>query len=367
MPQTSLIRLGLLAVVAGGWPLSSATVWGQAGGRSPVGVVQTGPQSPGVAPGSGGASVGGVSPATGQAAAPATGQLPRPQVELQEDPRIDQILRAWEHYTRNIDRLHGSFERYVYDGTYLVEKRSAGEFWYEKPDKGRLDCNPFPEARMPPPNDKGQRVNVRKTGANGAPYTVMQDTGSRWICRGDALLFIHVDQKIYDVTEIPAHMQGQNITQSPLPFLFGVAASEMKRKFYLSVGTMHDPDGKATGRPLIHLVAAPRLASLAQEFSRAEVLLDPGTILRDGSGQPVFAPFAIRLFDPTGQSETVYQFDIASTKLNQLPLLFGNPFREPSLIQGYRLNQHNRAAANDDPNQRSAEAPAARPQQGLLR
>ena len=355
----SITWLRLMSVIACGLICFAPSVQAQLTPREAEGVVQTGPRSGGL----GQPARGGGQPATAPAAA---AQPPRPPVELQEDPRLDPILRAWEHYTRNIERLHGNFDRYVYDSTFLVEKRSAGEFWYEAPDKGRLDFTAFPEERMPPPNDKGQRINPQKLGANGAPYTVMRDTNMRWICRGDALLFIHVDEKMYDITEIPPHMQGKAITSSPLPFLFGVSADELRKKFYMSLGTMHDPDGSRTGHKMLHIVAAPRLASLAQEFSRAEVLLDPGTIHKDANGQPVFAPIAIRMFDPTGQQETAYRFDVAKAKLNQRPLFFGNPFREPSLLQGFRLNQHNRVTHQEDPNQRSAEAPGTASQR-LLR
>lgn len=328
------LRLGLAAWSLCGWTLVHAQ---QPGGSSP-GVVQTGPSQTG-----------------GGATGPGGGQLPRPQMDLQEHPDVGPILTAWERYTRNIERLHGTFDRYVYDATFLVEKRAVGEFWYEAPDKGRLDFHPFPEERMPPANDKGQRLNPNKRGPNDFPYTVVADGRSKWICRGDALLAINVDEKSYMLTEIPPHLQGKNITASPLPFLFGMNAAEMRKRFFLSIGPMHDPDGSRTGRRQLHLVAAPRLQALASEFSRAEVLLDPGTTLRDSQDQPIFVPFAIKMLDPTGQQETVYTFHLQTTKVNEGPLFFGNPFRSPALWQGYKLLEHRRLTLEEDPTQRTAE------------
>lgn len=298
----------------------------------------------------------------GQNTASPAGQLPRPQVVLQEDPQIEQILRAWEQYTRSIERLHGPFDRFVYDATFLVEKRAVGEFWYEAPDKGRIDLHPFPEERMPPANEKGQRLNPKKLGPNDHPYTVLQDRRSKWICRGDALLAIDVDEKTYHMTEVPPHMRGKNITASPLPFLFGMSSAELRKRFLLSPGALNDPDGARSGVRQIHLVAIPRLEAQASEFKRAEVLLDPGVTLKDSSGQPVFVPFAIKLWDPTGQQETVYVFKVTDTKLNERPLFFGDPFKNPSLWQGYKLLEHRKMTLEEDPNQRSAESPAPAPQ-----
>jgi TIGR03009 family protein len=286
-------------------------------------------------------------------------QAPAPQPRglpgFQIAPETLQVLHDWERYTRTIQKLEGDFERYVYDMTFVVEKRATGEFWYEAPDKGRIDFKPMNIAALPIDATTKRPYNPLKKGANGQFYAVQADAGSRWICRGDILLYIDDDQKTYESVEIPPHMRGQNITASPLPFLFGVSAAQMQERYYLALGSMHDPQGQR-GKRVIHIVASPRLASIAKEWSRAEVLLDPGERFQ-ANGLPVFVPTAIKLLDPTGNQETVYVFKLDDTKLNA-QRWFGDPFKDPGILSGLKFLGHHRQAA--EPQQaptRDAEAP----------
>lgn len=285
----------------------------------------------------------------------------RPQMQFAPlAPEVRQVLDLWEIHTRDVQRLHGPFERYVYDSTFLEEKRAVGEFWYEQPDLGRIDINPSPN--LPQPDANGQRLNPKKIGANGQPYSIKADSQSKWICRGDAMLAIDVEQRTFEVVEIPPHMQGKNITTSPLPFLFGMPAQQMDQRYFLSFGPMHNPQGANKQRPVIHIVAYPKLAAAAKDWSRAEVLLDPGTRFA-ANGQPVYVPTAIKLLDPAGQQETVYVFKLDETKLNE-KLFFGNPFKDPGLFSGYKCVARHRIAAEENDAQRTVQGadPAAIPQ-----
>ena len=298
--------------------------------------------------------------ASEQAAAPAT----RPAANFKISEEAWRVLQQWEAHTRNIERLRGTFDRYVYDSTFLVEKRAAGKFWYEAPDKGRIDFDPMDDNRLPQPDAQGRRINPKKLGTNGQPYTVQADHKSKWVCRGDALLAIDDEQRTYEVMEIPPHMQGRNIANSPLPFLFGMTAQEMDRRYYISLGTIKEYGG----RPVVNIVAAPRLPSAAKEWSRAEVLLDPGTYFQDGNRQPVYVPIAIKLLDPTGQTETVYFFRLDQTKLNEGRLLFGKPFEEPNgWIRGYKCTGRHRVAVDPAPERKTVEIPQPTTPQGVFK
>jgi hypothetical protein len=77
-----------------------------------------------------------------------------------------------------------------------------------------------------------------------------------------------------------------------------------------------------------HIAIIPRLASDLQNYAEAAVVLDKSTYL----------PKAVKLYDPTGNLETVYTFD--SIKINQrgiFPPIFRDkdPFH-PNL-KGYKL------------------------------
>ncbi len=281
-------------------------------------------------------------------AAPAAGAGPKVVFEPIA-PEVRQMLQYWEKYSRGVQDLHGDFDRYIYDSTFLVEKRAVGKIWYQQPDHGRIDLYPSPN--LPEPDANGQRINPKKLGANGQPYVVQADGTSRWICRGDALLSIDVEQKTYLIGEIPLHMQGQNIVKSPLPFIFGVSATAMEERYYLSLGTMHNPRGTP---PMVHVVAYPRKEEDAREWSRAEILLDPGTHFKDQNNQPLFVPKAIKLLDPTQQQETTYVFHFDRTKVNERRW-FDKPFKEPGLLSGYKCVGRYRVAYSEEDGTRTVE------------
>lgn len=258
-------------------------------------------------------------------------QRPEPEsVELQMPRELEALLLEWERESAKIKKLRGTFHFYKYDGVYFVETRSQGEFWYEAPDKGRMDFGP---SSLPPVS--------KKKGPNGEAYTVQQRDHERWICTGTEIFIIHDEQKLFDHIEIPAQQQGQNIINGPLPFLFGMKANQAKQRYYLNLGSLHWPqgrveekDGKRLQYPAqIHVVAVPKLEQDQKEWSRAEVILN---------GR--FLPKAIKLLDPTGNAETVYVFNEADLEDNGLIPWLPNPFsdRPP---RNYTIGHDSRAEA----------------------
>ncbi len=256
----------------------------------------------------------------------------RSNVELETPQEVKDLLRYWEQHTKGIKTLQGPFKRYIYNSTFLVEKRAEGDFWYQAPDRARLDFRP-PE-QIP-------EKNYKKRGPNGEPYTVRADNASKWACCGEALLVLDDDQKEYQQIDIPPHLQGENIANSPLPFLFGVSAAEMEKRYMLSLGSMHNLKNRNQTLQA-HVVAYPKRAADAKEWSRAEVILDVGSYFRDSQGKPLFVPKAIRLMDPTGNKETVYWFDLNSTVCNKSfgGFLRKDPFDAKALTKGYKLTDH---------------------------
>ena len=242
-------------------------------------------------------------------------RVQRPEANLvqQQLPKeLEDLLVRWELESSKVNRLNGAVECIKYDKVYFAETRAQGEFWYQSPDKGRIDFGPTANSN---PSEK--------RGPNGETYTVQQDGRMRWICDGQTIYIIDDDKKLADVGQIPAHQQGKNIVNSPLPFIFGLKAEQAKQRYHLALGSMHWPDGRVKlkngqirkVKPQIHIVAAPRYQVDAVEWRRAEVLLDPVE----------FVPTAIRLFSPQNNLETVYAF--RNAKKNGLWLL-DNPFND---------------------------------------
>ena len=82
-------------------------------------------------------------PARQQASAPK--RLPRsrlqsPELRVQKlDPKLKSALLKWELATSRIKTLKGEIYRYHREFVFNTEKRARGMFYYESPDKGRLD------------------------------------------------------------------------------------------------------------------------------------------------------------------------------------------------------------------------------------
>lgn len=228
-------------------------------------------------------------------------------------PEMEQILKTWETYSVKLQKLEGEFERYDYDFVFKVEKRSEGRYYYEAPDRGRMDF--LPPKQLPETNE-----------TRGVVFQVKAAYTQSWICTGKEILDINHDEKSYNLVDIPERYQGNNIIESPLPFLFGMKADEMKRRYLLAFGSMHNP-----AKGVIHIVASPLMEAQQREYRRVEVLLST----KD------FLPTAVRLFGTTGNGETVYAFTKHATR--SLPWL-QNPF-QGRLPGGYQLLQHVKAAA----------------------
>jgi TIGR03009 family protein len=227
---------------------------------------------------------------------------------------LDKLLKAWSESSDGIDRLEGQVERFVYDTTFETESRSRGEFAYEKPDKGRIDINPVPvtpkvvegrkkEVELAKQEKRRPEVRVKE---NGEPYELAESQAEQWWCDGERIYNIDLVRKQAIVNQIPVQMQGGNIMDSPLPFLFGMPPERAKRRFEMGFhGGNHDPASKRA-----RLVIYPNLPQDAQSWRQADVLLDTQTWL----------PIAVQLHDPAGTKITVYSF----SNLKRNPLTFEN-------------------------------------------
>jgi hypothetical protein len=296
-----------------------------------------------------------------------------PAVEFKMSEEVLAVLDDWERHSQAIHKLEVSFERYTYDSTFHIEKRAVGRIWFEAPDKHRIDFRPMDISQLPLDEKTKRPINQQKKGLNGQFYTVQADGSSRWICRGDILLFLDDDQKTYESIEIPPHMRGTMAIDPPwglyflgiklgLSSLFGgfveqrpnghqfppgfrVLASQWRERYAMAFGSQHNPDGSGDKPGLIHLVASPLVASVARQWSRLEVLIDPRLDKRNGQNEPVWLPNAMKLVDPTGTNESVYVYSVKDAQVDRE--WWADPIKDPSLLRGYKsLCLHRQAAVN---------------------
>lgn len=220
-------------------------------------------------------------------------------------PRLRQILLTWAQKTQNIQKLEGNHTRVVYNNVFKVEKRAQGEFYYEAPDKGRIDVS---------------AVKVAE-GTKGRPgFTVQSDLPNRWVCDGARVMRLDDVRKVATILNIPPEGRGSHIMDGPLPFLFGMPADKAQSRYHFELL-------KETADE-VWLQVFPKTRTDAMNWKEAKVILMKTT----------FLPRAVQLLDPTGNRTTVYQFN--SLEINKEENRFKkwiggvNPF-QPDL-KGYQ-------------------------------
>lgn len=219
---------------------------------------------------------------------PARQARPEPQLNVAPvqrkpmDPDLRILLNNWGTSSAQIRELRGTHRRQVFDHVFQVEKQSVGHFYYVSPDKGRIDLEPT----KPAPNAKS-----KATSKEGVPYALAADRAERWICTGKEVLTINDEAREYEVFPLPPDLQGQNIINGPLPFLFGLKADEAQQRF--------DMELLSNEAATALILAKPLRPDDQANYSEARILLDKTT----------FLPKAVRLLDPSGNRETRYWFD----------------------------------------------------------
>ena len=217
-------------------------------------------------------------------------QLIAPQQQV--SPKLWKLLDDWAKGSGGIKSLSGKHERHVYDGAFEIEKVSDGRFWYEFPDKGRIDVDAIKisENDLAERNKPEAKVERKQ---NGQPYELKSDDPERWLCDGEKVYDINDAQKSAKVAHLPPELRGQNIMNSPLPFLFGMPADQAVERFHMKIDKDYRPE-----YDIVLLSAVPRWRQDAENWKSAQIYLDTKTYL----------PSAVKLIDPAGTKRTVYKF-----------------------------------------------------------
>ncbi len=250
--------------------------------------------------------------------APAGADVPRPAAAAPaSDPRLDALLRNWEISSAKIKSLDGKHIRSRSNSVFATDARAAGVFYFEAPDKGRIDLKGTPP--------KEGAVSPKKT-KEGEAYSLTADRDEKWICDGKQVLMIDELQKQYEAIPLPEDMQGANIIESPLPFLFGMKAAVAKQRFQMEL-IQYDAE-----KHFARITAIPLQAKDAQNFIRAEIVLDTQKYL----------PMFVSLVDPAGTITTQYIFQEVNVNNSGFmakakDIFVGDPFK-PNL-RSYKLVQ----------------------------
>ena len=193
--------------------------------------------------------------AANQAAAPA-GQ-PFPALTPQQQAQLDQVLKAWESKSQATNTLECKFERWHFDlmaaPAGVHAHKATGEIKYANPDKGlfRVDSMMF---------YKGMQEGKPQYGPNPNEY------GEYWVCNGVELIEYERGKKKCNVQSLPPNMQGTQIFNSPLPFVFNLDAAKIKQRYWVKL--MQSP------KPNTFLIQAwPKLQEDRAQYKMVQVVL----------------------------------------------------------------------------------------------
>ncbi|MEN6449291.1 MAG: hypothetical protein ABFC96_02270 [Thermoguttaceae bacterium] len=209
-------------------------------------------------------------------------QPPPPPFTLtpEEQAQVDQVLNQWEAYNHKIKKFECSFKRWVFNVVFAPKGQLKPQFVeegiikYGAPDKGlfRLDAEEVDGKKVSIPNDR-------------AEY---------WLCDGESIYQYVPAKKRVEQHRLPPELQGKAIANSPLPFLFGAEAANLKQRYFIRL--VQPPTG-INGQ--IWLEACPRNPRDAANFTRATFII----AAKDMS------PLGLELIQPNAKDFVRYRFD----------------------------------------------------------
>lgn len=236
-------------------------------------------------------------------------KMPFEPLNAAQQDYLDKVLNVWETNTAKIQRYQCNFKRWIFDPTQNTgndpSARGEGAIRFMQPDKGlfRVDKLEFYAGR-----DDKQTAIYREN--------ARQKLGEYWLCDGE---YVHIldrnDKKCLKV-ELPPEMRGNQIHLSPLPFLFGVKANEIKERYWVR------PIAPPAGSRDVVLETFPKRPDDAGNYSRVQIVLDAVDVLP--KTLVVFLPN----FRPDQPHREVYEFTERDKDWTMLDQMKDKLFRE---------------------------------------
>ena len=203
-------------------------------------------------------------------------QRPFPELTPVEQQTIDQILAYWEQETAKIERFSCDFSRWEFDSQApgvqelarqlgrgdITVAASRGVVRFQKPDRGLFKTEVY--TKMTGAVSKDRQVELKVDPNNSGEWVV---------CDGKFVWDYDRKEKIRTKLELPPDMQGLGIMNSPLPFLFGVKAEEIKARYWVRAIS----PGTENGRPVENKYAVeayPKYPVDAVNYHHVQIVLD---------------------------------------------------------------------------------------------
>ena len=255
---------------------------------------------------------------------------------------IQRVLLYWQNHTEKIDHYRSDFERWQFDTVYgprnTFKTFSTGKVRFADPDKGLF---------------KVEKVLTYQpaTAQTKATYKEIPGAhGENWVCDGKSIFeYDYLNERLIQQV-LPKELQGQNIINGPLPFLFGCNAQDITNRFWMRAITPQNMKGE------IWLEAYPKTIHDASNYQKVHIIID----------NKDFLPKGMVIFDRSyekgkNHSRTVFNFKQReinfATTLEKLNPFYRN-FYEPELPSGWKKVVN---AAPSSPAARQANNPSQQP------
>ncbi len=225
-----------------------------------------------------------------EAPANAAAQQPFPPLAGEMVIYLDKVLAYWSSQTASIERYRCDFTRWSFDGQSAVHSQYAqGVLRFMKPDKGMIRVDDLYFYQGP----NAQPAYSKRPGF----------FGEWWICDGQRVHNYDRTQKVVERTMLPPEMQGAQVYNSPLPFLFGVDAKTVKDRYWLQPIAPPNDEAGNPRQDIVALEAFPKFINDAQNYLKVRIYLD----------REQFLPKSIEIFQPNWtekvDSREVYEFN----------------------------------------------------------
>lgn len=241
-----------------------------------------------------------------------------PKIALQDQARIDAILKRWEQASASTKTATCDFYRFVYDRVFDVEKRSKGKLAYIEGEFFRIDIE---RIELLPDTVSKMR------GKDHVPYKVEVANPESWIFSKKEILVVDHLQKTIDVVPVPGDLSlpfgavfGRPFSNAgQIYFGFGTRRDEVLRRFDVSI--------QKENANAVHLLLRPGENRDKEMLSELHVMLNAQT----------YQQTAVKQIDPAGNLETIYVYQNWRTS-NQK----GDPNQhnfEPEKHPGYKRNR----------------------------
>jgi len=233
-----------------------------------------------------------------RAAAPARAAQPPFRISPEHEAYLNRVLVAWEQRGAQVKTFECGFARFEYDGVWGSANEpvhvDAGRLKYKAPDQGVFE--------------------VTHTRRAGEWQAIDENRKEHWVCDGKSIYQFDYQKKQLIERQLPAELQGQAISNGPLPFLFGAKAAELKDRYWMRVITPAQVQDTQ-----IWLEAYPRHRADAAEFKRAEVILSMSDLTMQG----------LRVDSPNDKSWKTFRFEDINVNERRGPFGFlrSDPFR----------------------------------------